>query len=137
MSQQQTLPPICQIADMSEEYRATLGSMHHSFNKHMTLNNEGRILVEKCIEKFNLNEVKGTIDNYFTVYCYSGFGYSDGGQETKFENFQLCGTMNGTDFKSSIVVLMDYEKQWVLTKSGSLYKLNISALDRAADLGPQ
>jgi hypothetical protein len=127
------MPPICEIADMTESYKATLGSFHHSFNKNMTLNDAGLKLFTQCTEKFNLNEVKGTIDNYFTVYCYSGF---DKLQGTRFENFQMCGTMNGAEFKSSIVILMDYHKQWVLTKSGSLYKLNVSALDAAANISP-
>lgn len=125
------MPPICEIADMSENYKALLGSFHHSFNKHMTLNEEGLKLFNHCIKKFNLNEVKGIIDNYFTVCCYSGF---DKLNETRFDNFRMYGTMNGVEFQSGIVILMDYHKQWILTKSGSLYKLNVSALDAAANL---
>ena len=105
--------PISKYATLSPDRE--FGTSQYSFINHsMTLNDNGIKLLNECQEKYDKGEIKATICDWFTLAEHSG--WCNG---TKIENYTICNDV----IKTSIIILMDPDKKWAYTTSGSLYAL--------------
>ena len=127
--------PVMKYLAHPDKERDNIGLSQQYIYTYMDLNEAGLALRDQCESRFQEGDVKGHMYLWFLEFLPSGPlpGGVDGPYSlNSHQNYQLrspCSDrQNGNRLylKTSHIVMMDTDKKWAVTSSGSLYSLGTS-----------
>ena len=102
--------------DFNQEGRTTISGDYEAI-----LSDRGQELVK--IVNQSVSEAKGTFEEWFLQKSLPRTFIPENTESYK--NFFVTGILGETQLNTSLIVMVNLKQNWILTKSGSIYKLGI------------